>query len=92
VSRSQGAHCDIGAFEAIQQTTTTDFDGDGKPDISIFRPSNGLWAIKGQGYWVYSMAGDIPVPADYNGNGKAEIAIYRPSNGLWAIKDTGYWV
>ena len=69
-----------------------DFDGSGAADISIYRPSNGLWAINGVGHFIYGTSGDIPVPADYNGNDSTDIAIYRPSNGLWAINGVGHFI
>ena len=71
----------------------TEFDGDGKKDISVFRPSNGTWYIQGSssGYFDYQwgLPGDIPVPGDYNGYGRASAAIYRPSNGYWFISPVG---
>ena len=66
-----------------------DFNGDGKDDIAIFRPSTGDWWIRGQGRVHYGQTGDIPVPADYNGDGKAEVAIFRPSTGDWWIRGQG---
>jgi len=71
-------------------STKYDFDGNGTADLSIFRPSNSLWAVKDQIYQTFGKSGDIPVPADYNGDGKTDIAIFRPSTGLWAIKGQPY--
>jgi len=70
--------------------TSADFDGDGRDDIAVFRPSTGQWFIYGSqmGYRVFTWgrSGDIPVPADYNGDGKAQLAVFRPSNGRWFIQ------
>ena len=65
-----------------------DFDGDGKTDLSVFRPSEGNWYINrsNDGFFVqhWGMAGDTPVPGDYDGDGKADLAIFRPSSGPFA--------
>jgi hypothetical protein len=62
-----------------------DYDGDGKTDAVIFRPSTGLWfgvQTGGSGIVVqtqFGQAGDIPIPDDYDGDGKTDPAITRPS-------------
>jgi hypothetical protein len=63
-----------------------DFDGDGKADAGIFRPSNGVWFISQSGTGSFSifqfgLDGDKPVAADYDGDGKTDAAIYR--SGVW---------
>jgi uncharacterized delta-60 repeat protein len=67
-----------------------DFDGDGKTDISIFRPSNGEWWINQStsGATIAAQFGssnDKAVPADFTGGGKTDIAFFRPASGEWFI-------
>jgi hypothetical protein len=67
-----------------------DYDGDGKTDVAIFRPSTGMWFIINSSTssgLTYSWGGsdDVPVPADYDGDGKTDVAVFRPSTGVWFI-------
>ena len=71
----------------LRRPTRADFDGDGRSDISAFRPSEGNWylngSISGFGVINWGLSTDRLVPADYDGDGKEDIAIYRPSTGTW---------
>ncbi len=63
-----------------------DFNGNGRDDIAVFRPSTGLWAIRGVTRAYFGTAGDIPTPGRWTQNGRDEIAVFRPSTGLWAVQ------
>jgi uncharacterized delta-60 repeat protein len=68
-----------------------DFDGDGRADIGIFRPSDGNWYVarSTSGFTVthWGQNGDRVVAADYDGDGKTDEAIYR-DGAWWYIKST----
>ena len=77
----------------IHSTAVADFDGDGRTDISVYRPSTGVWHLleSAQGYNAiqWGTATDLLAPADYDNDGKTDFAVFRPSNGTWYVFTSG---
>jgi hypothetical protein len=66
----------------------SDFDGDGIPDLSVFRPSNGNWFVVNSGTNTVSSVhfgqdGDVPIDGDFDGDKRNDFAVFRPSSGTW---------
>jgi subtilisin-like proprotein convertase family protein len=75
---------------AQPRATVNDFDGDGKTDLSVLRPSEMTWYINQSSSGqmrahVWGLITDTLIPADYDGDRKTDIATYRPSTGTWYI-------
>ncbi len=72
----------------VTRPTAFDYDGDGRADLSVFRPSDQTWYInRASGEYNavrFGLATDKFAPADYDGDGKTDIAVYR--DGVW------YWL
>ncbi len=74
-----------------------DFDGDGRSDISVFRPDakdddNNYWRVfqssniqTSNFEWGIAADADSLAPADYDGDGKTDFAIYRRSENNFYI-------
>lgn len=93
MARPMGAACDVGAVEASasRRTTRSDFDGDGRSDPGIFRPSvvpDALWYVVPDGggaafQTLFGATGDTPVSGDYDGDQRTDAVTWNPSTGLW---------
>ncbi len=68
-----------------------DFDGDGKADLSVFRPAGGAWYLQqstaGFTGIAFGLSTDRIVPADYDGDGKTDFAVFR--SGTWYLQRSG---
>lgn len=95
-------YCSIHGYNAMHGSVIQgslapgDLDGDGKTDLTVFRPSSGAWFTSYSSgiaststIWGQTGGGDVQVPADYDGTGLAEVAVFRPATGVWYVLHAG---
>jgi hypothetical protein len=77
-----------------QSRASFDFDGDGKTDLSVFRPNDAAGepdfvvqnsSNNSPGGAAWGSVSDRAVNADYDGDGKTDFAVFRPSSRTWFI-------
>lgn len=79
-----------------------DFDGDGKGDLALYRPSTTTWHIAPRSgapaYGVVFPAGNVAgFPDDFDLDGRTDPVVFRANDGLWTIRRstdgdlTGFW-
>jgi hypothetical protein len=85
-----GSSC---ALVNVTPRVRADFDGDGKTDFSVFRPSEGNWYLQrstdGFAATNFGISTDTPTPGDYDNDGKTDIAIFRPDAD---VTHPDFWV
>lgn len=88
IDNPNGAN-DVFAFtKALPKAPLSDFDGDGRTDLSVYRPGEGIWYIlnssdSGFRSQQFGNSTDLPVAADYDGDGRTDIAVFR--QGVWFV-------
>ena len=80
-------------YKATVSAAVNDWDFDGQTDLTLWRPSSGVWytqlragksaCFRCQKQW--GLSSDKPVLADFDGNGVPEEAVWRPSSGIWYL-------
>ncbi len=78
----------VGAATANINEARADFDGDGRSDLSVFRPSTGFWFFflsntNAPFGFRFGQSGDTILPGDYDGDNRADTAVRRGT--IWFI-------
>lgn len=75
----------------------SDFDGDGKTDVGVFRSADGMWYVNRSSTSQFSatpfgVGSDKLVPADFDGDNKTDVAVWRPgaspTAGFYILQST----
>ena len=86
-SNPDGSVTTTAASLTVRSVSGSDFNGDGRTDIAVYRRTTGFWYVGNQPWVQYGGPGYVPVAGDYNGDGTTDIAVYRPSTGTWYVRN-----
>jgi len=69
----------------LPRPTRADYNGDGRADTAVWRPSTGSWLIPGLVPTAFGKSGDVAQVGDFTGDIRSDLAVWRPSNGTWYV-------
>jgi hypothetical protein len=71
---------------------TGDWDGSGRTQIGVFRPSNGTWYLGDvngvpKSTVVFGQSGDVPFTGDWTGSGITQLGVYDPNSRTFFLRE-----
>ena len=74
--------------KVVRAKASADFDGDFRTDVSVFRPSTGVWYSYNSSNGTvriqqFGLNGDVPATEDYDGDNISDVGVYRPTQNTW---------
>jgi thermitase len=100
ISHNSANPAQIGNNMALRMTVdgpagASDYDGDGKSDVIVWRPGTGFWYIltSSSGFdfddqvaYQLGLPGDVPLTGDFDGDKRTDLAVWRPADGTWYFR------
>jgi len=74
----------------VNRLNPTDYDGDGRSDITAYRPADNSWRVLGSDVGLMPpstwglLPSDLPVAGDYDRDGTSDVSVYQ-DNGTWHL-------